>query len=142
MPASQRNARALFLRFTLVASSTWSGKKRKAQDVTQLALPPGCPTLCGQAGRDQPGGQPGQPSPRGSSATPVQKTKTCDDVKVGGWHTGAKPHHRRTEGVGAVWQHPALCWKEASADFYQPRTIALSQGLGPLPRAKFTFVSN
>lgn len=30
-------------------------RERKAQDVTQLALPSGRPTLCTQAGRDQPG---------------------------------------------------------------------------------------
>lgn len=72
---------------------------------------------------------------------PVQKRKTCNealhDMKVGGWHTGAKPHYRRTEVVRSClaasnslqgspsWPLPP------QLQLPHPKVWALSQERGP-----------
>jgi len=84
MPASQRSARALFLRFTLVASRTWSGEKGKTQNITQLPTDPVPGALAGRAGTSR-----ASPSRRAPSAAPqANQEHSCDealaDVKVRG----------------------------------------------------------
>lgn len=118
MPASQRSARALFLRFTLVASRTWPGEKGKTQHVTQLPLVPmlGCPTLRARAGRDEPG----QPFPHVSQG--------CTSCKLGGlmrWSTWW------CEGVGSVGWHTSkdIPWEDGSGR----RCLAASRSLQVSP---------
>lgn len=118
------------------------GQERKGKHRMSLSWP--CPwgvphcaprqAETSQVGRDQPG----QPCPRGSSATPcAEQEDSCDEalagVKVRGRHTGAKPHHGRTEVVGVVWQHPTLS-RGAPADLYQPSSNCPIPRSWPLPR--------
>lgn len=103
MPASQRSARALFLRFTLVASRTWSGEK-KGKHSMSLSCPwsLGCPPL-----QQRPALPVGLPVLHLVQTGRTHAMKHLLMWRWGGWHTRAKPHHGRTGVVGVVWQHPA-----------------------------------